>query len=411
MALRFCTGFAVGGNLPLVITLASEFLPPKIRDKSVIGLHLAYEAGELTATGLAALLLPKSWRLYMLILAVPAVVTALIATLRLPESPHWLLEQGRGVEAAALLTEALRRREDTGSCLAWLANPCGRRHTDTAGSLGSINSERPDVEREHWRERERGEGAEGHSEPRIEYDYGNGAEGRDQGGEAMLMQRYLAVIRAVESKDQSPGSKIGGREDESGASSGWAILKRLCRPEVRVTTVCLSITWYMMNVASGWWTWAPIIAERDGISDQAMYATATVARIVAIVSFLLAMGLVSCCCSTWTVLLINVLGASCISGLMMLVLQPGVTVAFFAILYCTFALFFGGTWPILYVVTPQAFPTISRGAGFGLASAFSKLGAISLPIFVGLLLDRSRLALGTSNAAPFLFLCVGEWFR
>merc|ERR1712070_284284 len=105
-------------------------------------------------------------------------------------------------------------------------------------------------------------------------------------------------------------------------------------------------------------------------------------------------GLVSCCCSTWTVLLINVLGASCISGLMMLVLQPGVTVAFFAILYCTFALFFGGTWPILYVVTPQAFPTISRGAGFGLASAFSKLGAISLPIFVGLLLDRSRLALG-----------------
>eukprot|EP01047_Picozoa_sp_COSAG01_P019677 COSAG01_NODE_1100_length_11694_cov_24.520138_3_plen_111_part_00 len=49
-------------------------------------------------------------------------------------------------------------------------------------------------------------------------------------------------------------------------------------------------------------------------------------------------------------------------------------------IYGAFALFFGGIWSIMYVVTPQVFPTSVRGAGVGLASSAGKLGTLLGPV-------------------------------
>ena len=66
--------------------------------------------------------------------------------------------------------------------------------------------------------------------------------------------------------------------------------------------------------------------------------------------------------------------------------------------YGTFSLFFGVTWPVLCVVTPQAFPPTHRASGFGFVSAWSKLGALTHPLIVRLivaeLLDRSIALVG-----------------
>ena len=45
VALRAATGFAIGGNLPLAVTVTSELMPPRYRDRALVGLHLFYEAG------------------------------------------------------------------------------------------------------------------------------------------------------------------------------------------------------------------------------------------------------------------------------------------------------------------------------------------------------------------------------
>jgi len=58
----------------------------------------------------------------------------------------------------------------------------------------------------------------------------------------------------------------------------------------------------------------------------------------------------------------------------------------FVVAYALFALTFGIVWPVLYVVTPAAFPAMARGAGFGFVSAFSKLGGLTCPNVVALLL-------------------------
>merc|ERR1712032_151458 len=61
-----------------------------------------------------------------------------------------------------------------------------------------------------------------------------------------------------------------------------------------------------------------------------------------------------------------------------------------------------------YVVTPACFPPDLRGAGFGLASAGSKLGLLIAPLIVGALMNRSVIALGAfftgSFACAALFL-------
>ena len=95
VALRAATGFAIGGNLPLAVTVTSELMPPRYRDRALVGLHLFYEVGALGSTGLALLLLPASckagtrceWPLYLALVAAPAAIVSLLAARYLPESP------------------------------------------------------------------------------------------------------------------------------------------------------------------------------------------------------------------------------------------------------------------------------------------------------------------------------------
>ena len=42
-ALRLLTGFAIGGNLPLAVSIASELLPPSLRERGVVALQLFNE--------------------------------------------------------------------------------------------------------------------------------------------------------------------------------------------------------------------------------------------------------------------------------------------------------------------------------------------------------------------------------
>ena len=62
--------------------------------------------------------------------------------------------------------------------------------------------------------------------------------------------------------------------------------------------------------------------------------------------------------------------------------------------YGSFALFFGGVWSLMYVVTPLAFPPSLRGSGFGLASACGKLGQLVSPLVAGALVSTSVIAMG-----------------
>ena len=144
-ALRLATGFAIGGNLPLAVSVASELLPPDLRERGVVALQLFNEVGSLASTGLAAALLPDHWRTYLVIVSLPAAAVFLAAVFRLPESPHWLVSRHRHDEAEELL-ERLASGGSGVSPMCWVAPASASlASADEAAALATRHS-RPSVD-------------------------------------------------------------------------------------------------------------------------------------------------------------------------------------------------------------------------------------------------------------------------
>jgi putative MFS transporter len=102
-ALRFITGFGLGGALPLDFSLYAEFLPRENRGRNLVLLESFWAVGTIIAAGLAWLLVPNfGWRP---LLATSAVGALLVLWIRrsIPESPRYLAISGRATEAKEIL--------------------------------------------------------------------------------------------------------------------------------------------------------------------------------------------------------------------------------------------------------------------------------------------------------------------
>jgi MFS family permease len=244
--LRALTGFAIGGNLPLAVTVTSELLPPRYRDRALVGLHLFYEAGALTSTGLALLFMPDSckpdtrcaWPLYLALVAAPAACVSLLAVCHLPESPVWLGSKGRHTEARAVLALAVRGGRTSGAGAAPLeaAPPvCG-----SAEARGALQAA-PEEEEAPRAVREGGAGA-----------------ARGRGACCVVPPSFAAIVRT------------------------------LFGPALLPTTLLVCALWLTADAASGWWTWLPELASRQGVPALNMYLSSIVGRVVASGAFLVA---------------------------------------------------------------------------------------------------------------------------
>lgn len=106
LLLRFLTGAAVGGTLPVDYALMAEFLPARSRGRWLVALEGFWAVGTLAvalvAWGLSLAGVAEAWRWIFLATALPACV-GFFLRLRLPESPMYLLGAGRGAEARAVV--------------------------------------------------------------------------------------------------------------------------------------------------------------------------------------------------------------------------------------------------------------------------------------------------------------------
>jgi putative MFS transporter len=111
--LRFLTGAAVGGTLPVDYAVMSEFLPAKRRGMFLVYLESFWALGTIIVAFLAWLLatiqIPEadSWRYLLAASAVPGLISFWIRR-HVPESPRYLLINGRGEEARTVLQNIAR---------------------------------------------------------------------------------------------------------------------------------------------------------------------------------------------------------------------------------------------------------------------------------------------------------------
>jgi len=112
LGLRFLTGAAVGGTLPVDYAMMAEFLPPKTRGRWLVGLEAFWAVGTLAlalVSWLAASHAPDAaWRWIFAAAALPAVIGFWLR-LWIPESPQYLARTGRAAEALDVINMMARR--------------------------------------------------------------------------------------------------------------------------------------------------------------------------------------------------------------------------------------------------------------------------------------------------------------
>ncbi len=110
---RFISNFGLGGEVPVTLTLASEFSPGRFRGRMTGNIMVGFPVGLVVAAALSLLIIPHwGWRALFVVGVVPAIL--LFAARRyMPESVRYLLSKGRVAEAEATVahieTEALGR--------------------------------------------------------------------------------------------------------------------------------------------------------------------------------------------------------------------------------------------------------------------------------------------------------------
>ncbi len=101
---RFLAGLGIGGVMPNVVALMTEYAPKKIRSTLVGIMFSGYSVGGMLSAGLGMYLIPKfGWPAVFFVSLIPLLLLPLILT-QLPESVGFLLRAKREEGAAAMLS-------------------------------------------------------------------------------------------------------------------------------------------------------------------------------------------------------------------------------------------------------------------------------------------------------------------
>ena len=100
---RFLVGFGLGGQLPVAVTLMSEFSPAKHRGKFLVLLESFWAIGWLLAALISYIIIPRfGWQAAFYIGALPALYVFYLWR-AIPESPRYLASKGYFAQADAIV--------------------------------------------------------------------------------------------------------------------------------------------------------------------------------------------------------------------------------------------------------------------------------------------------------------------
>src|SRR5580692_12334719 len=102
---RFLSNFGLGGEVPVTLTLSSEFSPGRIRGSMSGNIMAAFPVGLVVAASLSLLIIPRwGWRALFIVGVVPAILLFFVRRY-MPESVRYLLSKGRVEEAERTVAE------------------------------------------------------------------------------------------------------------------------------------------------------------------------------------------------------------------------------------------------------------------------------------------------------------------
>lgn len=106
---RAVVGFGVAG-LPVGFDILAEALPAEGRGKFLLYIEYFWTLGSIYVNCCAwATLESAGWRVFTALAAVPTLVASIAGYICLPESPRWLISQGKSTDAVAIINQWAKR--------------------------------------------------------------------------------------------------------------------------------------------------------------------------------------------------------------------------------------------------------------------------------------------------------------
>ena len=106
---RFIVGLGLGGQLPVAVTLISEYIPAHVRGRFIVLLESFWGLGWLVAALMSYFVIPNyGWHIAFLLGGLPALYVFMILK-KVPESVPYLINRGRIAEAHALVQKLERQ--------------------------------------------------------------------------------------------------------------------------------------------------------------------------------------------------------------------------------------------------------------------------------------------------------------
>lgn len=134
---RLIQGIGVGGEMPVAATYISELSQARGRGRFFLLYELIFPIGLMATGQIGTLLVPVwGWQAMFVIGGVPGLVIAYLLT-RLPESPRWLISQGRLAEA-----EKVVGRAEASKPIGRAVAPAAANETQSIAAASGSSSER-----------------------------------------------------------------------------------------------------------------------------------------------------------------------------------------------------------------------------------------------------------------------------
>ena len=105
LVFRFIVGFGLGGQLPVAVSLVSEYVPARVRGRFIVLLESFWGVGWLLAALIAFFVIPAyGWQIAFIICGIPALYVFHIWR-KIPESIPYLINRGRIEEAHKIVCQ------------------------------------------------------------------------------------------------------------------------------------------------------------------------------------------------------------------------------------------------------------------------------------------------------------------
>ena len=325
---RFLAGFGLGGCIPVDYALVGEFTPSRHRGRVLTAMDGWWPIGASLCAFVSAYLLDfGDWRLIMLVMIVPALLTVAVR-FGIPESPLYLASVGRYAEADAIIARLVERtgadvREWTHEAPAAAAAPASPDEPESPGVPPATSSSAAPAPK---------------AEPSV--------------------SRQLR------------------------AASGQLV--QLWQHSAKTTLVSWSLFVSVLLVYYAALTWLPGILKKQGMADQAAFLVTGSMTAVGILGVIASALIVERFGRKVVLGVSSIIAAVLLVGAAVFIEASGANLPFAAkATIIGFGFVVQIAIPTLYTYVSELYPTRLRGSGFGWASAASRLATGIAPIVFG----------------------------